>query len=309
MNTDTEISKIIPTPWEGIALVFVQLVMLLIMLLTFGFVSASLELGQTTSIYFLFLGELLLIIPLLLWVRIRGFSWRSTFYLHPVSWKLVGLSLLLGILAWPTVSTVVLPFEWILSKIGPSPELPTPQNALEMLVLAITVAVAAPLVEEPIFRGFVFRSWIRFGAPGAILVTGTLFGLMHGQLAQLTGLILVGILLGFVSFRSGSIIPAIILHSIFNVIGFVFLVYEADLLWLSEWYYLGISLLTLPFFLIGLIYFYRLTSPGQQLLAAWPNARESILIVISSVLVLGMFTIFGLIDIISRLIPSELTGL
>jgi len=309
MKTVSGRSPKIPQPWEGVALIFVQLVTLLLLNGFFSLVSTTLGIGQRSLIYFAFVGEILLAIPLLLWVGLRQFSWRETFYLCPTSWRMVVLGVILGVLVWPIISTITIPFDWLHSKIGPAPELPTPQTTLEAVIFGITVIFAAPLIEEPMFRGFVLRSWTRFGFLWAVAVTGILFGMLHGQLAQLVGLIFVGMLLAAVTFRSGSILPAIVLHGTFNTLSFVYLLLQNQLAWISDWYLVGASVVTLPLLVGGLFYLYRTTrpNPGPQII--WPDTNELILISISAMLVVGTFSVLGLLDIISRLIPPALRGL
>jgi membrane protease YdiL (CAAX protease family) len=85
----------------------------------------------------------------------------------------------------------------------------------------------APLVEETIFRGFLYPVFARqFGVPAGIAITGVLFGLLHA--AQLRGapgllalLIVVGIVLTYVRARAGTVWASYLWHLGYN--GFLFL--------------------------------------------------------------------------------------
>ena len=87
------------------------------------------------------------------------------------------------------------------------------------LILGITMA---PLVEETIFRGFLYPVAARsFGVAGSVLFTGFLFGLLHGP--QLGGawiqtglLILVGIVFTFVRAKSGTVFASYLFHLGYN---------------------------------------------------------------------------------------------
>lgn len=294
----------LPTPWEGTALVFVQLVVLLGITMALSFVSLSLGLTDSQTIYSLFVGEVVLMLPLLAWIWVRDFHWQETLNLFGASRGVLGLSLLLGVLLWPVASTITIPFEWLMSFIGPSPELPVPQTPWQTVTFAALLIVVAPLVEEPMFRGFVMRGWLPFGAGWAIVASGVLFGMLHGQLAQLVGLSLVGGLLGYVSFRSRSIVPGMVIHGVFNGISFAFLMAESYLTWFSDWHITLVSALALPLLAGTLLLFHRTTTPRRMAASAWPNTIGMALLAVSVVLVAGMFGVMGILDILSRMISS-----
>lgn len=90
-----------------------------------------------------------------------------------------------------------------------------------MLLMAMAVAVA-PLVEETVFRGYLYPLFARsFGIIPGILLTGVLFGLMHGaQLAwtwSIVGLlILVGIIFTFARAYTGTVLASFLLHLGYN---------------------------------------------------------------------------------------------
>jgi membrane protease YdiL (CAAX protease family) len=90
-----------------------------------------------------------------------------------------------------------------------------------MLFMAMAVLVA-PLVEETVFRGYLYPLFAKyFGVATSILVTGVLFGLMHGaQLGWTWGLVLtlvvVGVIFTFVRARTGSVFASFLLHLGYN---------------------------------------------------------------------------------------------
>jgi membrane protease YdiL (CAAX protease family) len=103
------------------------------------------------------------------------------------------------------------------------------QTALLFMAMAVLVA---PLVEETLFRGYLYPLFARsFGIVPGIVLTGVLFGMMHG--AQLgwtwslvTTLIFVGIVFTTVRARTGSVFASYLMHlgynsmiSIFAILG------------------------------------------------------------------------------------------
>jgi len=92
-----------------------------------------------------------------------------------------------------------------------------------MLFVAMAVLVA-PLVEETLFRGYLYPLFARsFGVAPAILLTGVLFGLMHGaQLGWTWGLVamltLVGIVFTLVRARTGTVVASFLMHLGYNLL-------------------------------------------------------------------------------------------
>jgi membrane protease YdiL (CAAX protease family) len=93
------------------------------------------------------------------------------------------------------------------------------QTAMLFVVMAVLVA---PFAEETIFRGYLYPMFARwFGVAPSIILTGVLFGLMHGpQLGGAKSLIavmsLVGICLTLIRARTGSVFASYLMHLGYN---------------------------------------------------------------------------------------------
>lgn len=78
------------------------------------------------------------------------------------------------------------------------------------------VTLIGPIVEELLFRGAVTKELLRVYNPStAIVISGLLFGLIHINPAQVLGASFIGILLAWLYWRTGSLIPCMVLH-VFN---------------------------------------------------------------------------------------------
>ena len=72
----------------------------------------------------------------------------------------------------------------------------------------LLVAVAVPIVEEIIFRGIITRQLLKRLKPWkALLISGAIFGIIHINPAQIIPAFVSGIILGWVYYRTSSIIP------------------------------------------------------------------------------------------------------
>jgi len=95
-------------------------------------------------------------------------------------------------------------------------------GTVSVLAVCLLVSVIAPVCEEILFRGFIFRALCNARGPWpAAIVTGILFGIVHGLSApavDLLPLALLGFLLCVVYWRTGSIYLTILMHSINNSI-------------------------------------------------------------------------------------------
>ncbi len=89
-------------------------------------------------------------------------------------------------------------------------------------MFAATIVIA-PAGEEAMFRGFLFRGWVRSPRSvwPAIVVISILWAMLHIQY-DWTGVLqifLVGLFLGWMRWRSGSLVLTFLLHALFNLEG------------------------------------------------------------------------------------------
>jgi uncharacterized protein len=89
-------------------------------------------------------------------------------------------------------------------------------RATQFAVNFIAIAVLAPIFEELMFRGLGYGLLEPFGAGTAIVVTGVLFGLVHGYVYVLPVFIVYGLVLGWLRSRTGSIYPGMLAHGATN---------------------------------------------------------------------------------------------
>lgn len=100
------------------------------------------------------------------------------------------------------------------------------QDSLPVLIgFGTLVCIVAPLAEEFVFRGFLFRVlWERTNVGVAAAVSGALFGLVHKEAGpEWVGVMVLsvfGAILCFVFVRTVSLLPCIMLHSLHNSISF-----------------------------------------------------------------------------------------
>jgi membrane protease YdiL (CAAX protease family) len=80
----------------------------------------------------------------------------------------------------------------------------------------VLFALIAPFVEELTFRG-AGQSLLRFlGRAPSIVLVGTAFGLAHGLVEALLVLVPFGVGLAWLRYRTGSVLPGMLVHALFN---------------------------------------------------------------------------------------------
>jgi len=99
---------------------------------------------------------------------------------------------------------------------------PNPTGFFGFCLTFISTVVTPALVEEFICRGLILGSLRRFGDGFAIIVSAILFGLMHGNFQQIPFAFLVGLVLGFIVVKSGSLWVAVAVHAFNNFISVSF---------------------------------------------------------------------------------------
>ena len=104
----------------------------------------------------------------------------------------------------------------------PSMERELPKGVLGFLLVVLSTVIFPALLEEFMMRGVVLGILKKFGDGFAIIASSLVFSLMHASLSQFAFAFLVGLLLGYITVKSKSIWPAVIIHAINNFISVVF---------------------------------------------------------------------------------------
>lgn len=165
----------------------------------------------------------------------RGAGWRDLGLRSPRSvagsnaWlRLLGSIVIYLLMAYG----LVIAYGYLVQILGldflePSQQLPDDTFDSDAVVIAtgVLVVFGAPLVEETLFRGFLFaklRMHLAF-IPAAAL-SGSLFSLAHGDPGLIIPFTAVGMVLAYAYERTGTLWGSIGLHFCFNTITFLILV-------------------------------------------------------------------------------------
>ena len=100
-----------------------------------------------------------------------------------------------------------------------------------IFVLVLGIVIAAPIIEEVFFRGFLIKglSATFIGEYGAILISSLMWAAVHVQydVYHLVIIFLLGIFLGVARVKSGSLFLVILLHSTVNLLSLIEVAYKS----------------------------------------------------------------------------------
>jgi membrane protease YdiL (CAAX protease family) len=139
------------------------------------------------------------------------------------------------VLVWSVIAALgaLVPSAWIQEQM---PELPNVvENEFEMILGNrwgyLAVGLLAPLAEEIVLRGAVLRSLLskplfangseRLNVWAAISLSAVFFALIHFNPAQMPHAFVIGLLLGWMYWRTGSILPGVAYHWANNSMAYI----------------------------------------------------------------------------------------
>ena len=135
-----------------------------------------------------------------------------------------------GVLSWVVLLSlgIILPAEWLYERL----EIAMPMQAQALFEGIMkepwgyaAIGIMAPIAEEVVFRGAILRALLNLTGNCrhwvAIVCSALIFGLAHMNLAQGLHAFLIGLLLGWFYYRTGSILPGIALHWVNNSVAYL----------------------------------------------------------------------------------------
>ncbi|MEM9586495.1 MAG: ABC transporter permease subunit/CPBP intramembrane protease [Planctomycetota bacterium] len=179
--------------------------------------------------------------------RLGRNRWLTTYRLHrPALGSWLG-AVLIGVAAW-TIAHEVFVFADQAGigglgedKIEMARKQVAKMRTASPLLILFAFAVTPAVVEELCFRGYLFSAFRKVMTPAhTVLATAFLFGLFHvltGNALLVERFLpstLMGLIIGWVAMRTGSVFPGIVIHFVHNGLLNIALIYEDRLSFLGE---------------------------------------------------------------------------
>lgn len=219
-----------PVPWNGFDVLYVLLIYLAVHAI--GLAGLRLEDGLEKLIPLSVLANLVTTAFAVAYLSARGASLTDLGFapLRPAADLLIavaGVSLLVAPLL--TLSTLL---DGIVSYKHPLIDaMRAHRDPWSIAILTASAVVAAPLWEEFFFRR-VFQGWLETKLPAgdgraAIVLASAVFAAAHvGQGLAFVPLFPLALVLGAIARRTGSIVPCILLHALFNAVSVILLIWQ-----------------------------------------------------------------------------------
>lgn len=150
-----------------------------------------------------------------------GLALRDALLVHPVSYRKLAFAFVAGLalqfplaelgnlasMLWPVPLAQQLRMQHMVS----------PETWGDGLIAFATIVVVAPVSEELLFRGLLFRGLVTKYSPAvAVGLSAVLFGVSHGLPAAIAFSAVAGLLFAGVALRTGSVAPTLAMHMAVN---------------------------------------------------------------------------------------------
>ena len=182
--------------------------------------------GLTTYLA-MFIGQGFLVIPVLIYLKRKSFDFRDSLRLNFVSRDIIYATFFISIGAMILSDELNI----LIGMIIPIPDsflqieaLLKPKDHFSLVLLVITIVIIAPIGEELLFRGFLQKGLEKAwnDVTRAILFSSLFFAVIHFNPFWIIQIYFLGVLLGFLAWKTNSIIPCIIFHMIINATSLFF---------------------------------------------------------------------------------------
>lgn len=92
-------------------------------------------------------------------------------------------------------------------------------SGLDLFWVFVYTVICAPIMEEYVFRKLIVDRTVRYGQGVAVLLSGFMFGLFHGNLNQFAYAFTLGMFLAFLYVKTGKLKLTIAIHMMVNFMG------------------------------------------------------------------------------------------
>ena len=224
------------------------------------------EYGEYCLNFILQVGSMF-VLPLLLFSVFKGQKPKQTFKdfnFKPISFKAVLLCIAIGIIVFFLNLVVSTLFNAIISAFGYDPTTSGSAGLSSypwwlFIISIIFTAILPGFCEEFTHRGLLLSGSRKLGMVKALAFSSLFFGLMHMNIEQFFYASLIGLLLGFMTMSTGSIIPSMIVHFMNNAISTYITFASYNNLWLGDFYNNITSVFQNGFFVALILTFVVLT--------------------------------------------------
>lgn len=183
---------------------------------------SMIELTLSLTNIFLLISSILTVLTLFLIYKIRKKNCVEELQIKKTQSFNIWFAIILGISCWLFNSGVLSlideaglfsnQFEYMENILAPL-------SSGSIIISIITVGIIAPFTEEFLFRGVIYNTLSKkMSIRWTIIIQAILFGVFHFNLVQGAYATLLGLVFGYITYKTKSLWPAIIIHMVNNLI-------------------------------------------------------------------------------------------
>ena len=192
------------------------------------------------NILSVFIGQGIMVVPVVAFVYLNKLSICETIRIKPIPmnsiFSVIILSLGTIILSdeIDRMISLVFPLSEYIEKLSELVQFDTKINAFFLILATVIIA---PFSEEVIFRGFLqqFLEGYWQDITKAVLVTSLCFAMIHLNPGWIIQIYLLGVILGYLAWKTGSIVPGLILHALNNGLALILQNFQSSLESIYTW--------------------------------------------------------------------------
>jgi membrane protease YdiL (CAAX protease family) len=236
--------KKFPEPVEALVIILLAFGSIIIFAFALTILNSIIDIDMSSNDsnrFFYIIGGILFFIIPTLYIRQKKYDFNALFRLKPVSSEILQYSLLIGL----TIGIVGDELDRIIQLIIPMPEflnellkVMIAQTLFDWIILIIGTVIIASIAEELLFRGFLQVTLENKGdVTRAVILTSLSWTLIHANPFWAVQIFVMGIIIGFLVWRTDSVIPGIIAHGLNNFLSLLFINLNLDTI--LDWYLMG----------------------------------------------------------------------
>ncbi|WP_294186814.1 type II CAAX endopeptidase family protein [uncultured Clostridium sp.] len=181
-----------------------------------------LEFTVSLTNVFLLISSILTVLILFLIYKIRKKNCKEELQIKKTNSFNICFAIILGISCWLFNSGVLSLIDeagLFTSQFDYMENMLAPLSSGSIIISIIAVGIVAPFAEEFLFRGVIYNTLSKkISIKWTIIIQAILFGVFHFNLVQGAYATLLGLVFGYITYKTKSLWPAIIVHMVNNLI-------------------------------------------------------------------------------------------
>ena len=181
-----------------------------------------LEFTVSLTNVFLLISSILTVLILFLIYKIRKKNCKEELQIKKTNSFNICFAIILGISCWLFNSGLLSLIDeagLFTSQFDYMENMLAPLSSGSIIISIIAVGIVAPFAEEFLFRGVIYNTLSKkISIKWTIIIQAILFGVFHFNLVQGAYATLLGLVFGYITYKTKSLWPAIIVHMVNNLI-------------------------------------------------------------------------------------------